>query len=139
MADLPEVPDLAVISLGRERVVDTAAECAQHGIKRLVVISQGFATTPGAPNCRRNWSASPWSTASECWGPIPWGSSSLLRLYHRLYRRSPDLAPSPLTMVAQSGAFQVGASSFTGRLGKAIDVGNACDLDMVDVLDIFGK
>ena len=43
VADLPEVPDLAVISLGRERVVDTAVECAQHGIKRLVVISQGFA------------------------------------------------------------------------------------------------
>ena len=43
VADLPEVPDLAVISLGRERVVPTAVECAQHGIKRLVVISQGFA------------------------------------------------------------------------------------------------
>ena len=38
-------------------------------------------------------------------------------------------------MVAQSGAFQVGASSFTGRMGKAIDVGNACDLDVVDVLE----
>ena len=46
-----------------------------------------------------------------------------------------DPEPAPLTMVAQSGAFQVGASSFTGRMGKAIDVGNACDLDVVDVLE----
>ncbi len=43
LADLPEVPDLAVISLGRERVLPAFQECAAHGIKRVVVISQGFA------------------------------------------------------------------------------------------------
>jgi acetyltransferase len=46
-----------------------------------------------------------------------------------------DPEPAPLTMVAQSGAFQVGASSFIGQMGKAIDVGNACDVDVVDVLE----
>ncbi len=43
VADLPEIPDLAVISLGRERMVPAVLDCVQHGIKRLVVISQGFA------------------------------------------------------------------------------------------------
>src|SRR5512139_875595 len=43
VADLPEIPDLAIISLGRERVVGAALECVRHGIRRLVVISQGFA------------------------------------------------------------------------------------------------
>ena len=46
-----------------------------------------------------------------------------------------EAAPAPLAMVAQSGVFQVGASSFTGQMGKAIDVGNAGDVDVVDVLE----
>ena len=43
VADLPEIPDVAVISLGRDRMVPAVRECVQHGVKRLVVISQGFA------------------------------------------------------------------------------------------------
>jgi acetyltransferase len=46
-----------------------------------------------------------------------------------------DLNPPPLTMVAQSGVFQVGFESFTHRVGKAVDVGNGCDIDFVDVLE----
>jgi acetyltransferase len=43
--------------------------------------------------------------------------------------------PAPLTMVAQSGAFQVSAACFIDRMGKAIDIGNAADVDAADVLE----
>ena len=80
VADLPEVPDLAVISLGRERVVPAFQECAaarhqagggdQPGVCRRRRPGQG---TAGA----NSW---PWpgSTASGFWGPTPWGSSTPL-------------------------------------------------------------
>ena len=43
VGDLPEVPDLAVISVGRENVLPVFAACVEHGIRHVVVISQGFA------------------------------------------------------------------------------------------------
>ena len=48
-----------------------------------------------------------------------------------------EAQPPPLTIVVQSGVFQVGFESFTGHLGKAVDVGNCCDVDFVDVLNFL--
>ena len=137
VADLPEVPDLAVISLGRERVVDTAVECAQHGIKRLVVISQGFADADArGAELQAELVRLAREHGVRVLGPNTMGVLNPFSGFTTAFIDVPrDPEPAPLTMVAQSGAFQVGASSFTGRLGKAIDVGNACDLDVVDVLE----
>ncbi|MBW1992374.1 MAG: CoA-binding protein, partial [Deltaproteobacteria bacterium] len=43
VGQLPEVPDLAVIALARDRVLPVLEECLAHGIRRFVIISQGFA------------------------------------------------------------------------------------------------
>jgi acetyltransferase len=137
VADLPEVPDLAVISLGRERVVDTAVECAQYGIKRLVVISQGFADADArGAELQAELVRLARDYGVRVLGPNTMGVLNPFYGFTTAFIDVPrDPRPAPLTMVAQSGAFQVGASSFTGRLGKAVDVGNACDLDVVDVLE----
>ncbi|MGO8762778.1 MAG: acetate--CoA ligase family protein [Desulfobaccales bacterium] len=137
VADLPEVPDLAVISLGRERVVDTARECARHGVKRLVVISQGFADADArGAELQAELVALARKHGVRVLGPNTMGVLNPFSGFTTAFIDIPrDSAPAPLTMVAQSGAFQVGASSFTGQMGKAIDVGNASDLDMVDVLE----
>src|SRR5512137_712757 len=39
---LPEVPDVAIISVGRERVADVVRECGDFGISRAIIITQGF-------------------------------------------------------------------------------------------------
>ena len=137
VADLPEVPDLAVISLGRERVVPAAAECVQHGIKRLVVVSQGFADADArGAELQAELVHLAREHGVRVLGPNTMGVLNPFSGFTTAFIDIPrEPRPSPLTMVAQSGAFQVGASSFTGRLGKAIDVGNACDLDAVDVLE----
>ena len=136
LADLPEVPDLAVISLGRERVLPAFQECAALGIKRVVVISQGFAD---ADDRGKELQAQLMALAREhgvrFLGPNTMGVLNPLAGFSTAFVDIPrEAAPVPLTMVAQSGVFQVGASSFTGRMGKAIDVGNAGDVDVVDVL-----
>jgi acyl-CoA synthetase (NDP forming) len=137
VADLPEVPDLAVISLGRDRVVDTAGECARHGIKRLVVISQGFADADArGAELQEELVRLAQEYGVRILGPNTMGVLNPFSGFTTAFIDVPrDPRPSPLAMVAQSGAFQVGASSFIGRMGKAVDVGNACDLDMVDVLE----
>ncbi len=137
VADLPEVPDLAVISLGRERVGPAARECVEHGIKRLVVISQGFADADArGAELQAELVALAREHGVRILGPNTMGVLNPFSGFTTAFIDVPrEPAPAPLTIVAQSGAFQVGASSFTGQMGKAIDVGNACDLDMVDVLE----
>jgi acyl-CoA synthetase (NDP forming) len=137
VADLPEVPDLAVISLGRERVLPTFAECAAHGIKRVVVISQGFADADDrGQELQEQLTALARERGVRYLGPNTLGVLNPFAGFSTAFVDLPrDMSPAPLTMVAQSGVFQVAASSFTGRLGKAIDVGNAGDLEVVDVLE----
>ncbi len=137
VADLPEVPDLAIISLGRERVVGAARECARHGVKRLVVISQGFADADArGAELQAELTRLAQKYGVRVLGPNTMGVLNPFSGFTTAFIDIPrDLRPAPLTMVAQSGAFQVGPSSFTGQMGKAIDVGNACDVDVVDVLE----
>jgi acyl-CoA synthetase (NDP forming) len=137
VADLPEVPDVAVISLGRDRMVAAVRECVQHGVKRLVVISQGFAD---ADDHGKELQAEVVGLARDYGarvvGPNTMGILNPFYGFTTAFidiPRDPD--PVPLTVVAQSGAFQVGPVSFTGRMGKAIDIGNAADVDVVDVLE----
>ena len=108
-----------------------------HGIKRVVVISQGFAD---ADDRGKELQAELVALAREhgvrFLGPNTMGVLNPFCGFTTAFIDVPrEPAPAPLTMVAQSGAFQVGASSFTGRMGKAIDVGNAGDVDVVDVLE----
>lgn len=48
IAAIPEVPDLAIIVVPKERVVQVAREAGQAGIKGLIVISAGFKEVGGA-------------------------------------------------------------------------------------------
>ena len=40
--ELPELVDMAIISVGRDRVLPLFEQCIKVGIKRVIVISQGF-------------------------------------------------------------------------------------------------
>jgi acyl-CoA synthetase (NDP forming) len=137
LADLPEVPDLAVISLGRERVLPAFQECAALGIKRVVVISQGFADADDrGKELQAQLAALAREHGVRFLGPNTMGIHNPFFGFTTAFIDIPrEASPVPLTMVAQSGVFQAGASSFTGRMGKALDVGNAGDVDVVDVLE----
>lgn len=43
VADLPEAPDLAIITLPRDRVLDAVRACAARGVRAVVVVTAGFA------------------------------------------------------------------------------------------------
>ena len=137
VADLPEVPDLAVISLGRERVLPAFTECVAHGIKRVVVISQGFADADErGQELQAQLTVLAREHGARYLGPNTMGVLNPFAGFSTAFVDIPrEASPAPLTMVAQSGVFQLGASLFTGRMGKAIDLGNAGDVDVVDVLE----
>ncbi|MEJ2671127.1 MAG: acetate--CoA ligase family protein [Deltaproteobacteria bacterium] len=137
VAALPDVPDLAVISLGRERLVSALRDCVQHGIKRVVVISQGLADADArGQQLQDDIVRIAREHGARVVGPNTMGILNPFSGFTTAFIDVPrDHQPPPLTLVAQSGAFQVSAASFVGRLGKAIDIGNAADVDAVDVLE----
>lgn len=137
VANLPEIPDLAVISLGRERMVPAVRDCVKHGIKRLVVISQGFADADDrGKELEEEIVRIAREHGARLVGPNTMGIINPFAGFTTAFIDVPrDPNPPPLTMVAQSGAFQVSSACFIDRMGKAIDIGNAADVDAVDVLE----
>ncbi len=141
VADLPETPDLAVISVGRDRVLPVFRECAERGIRNVIVISQGFSDADQAGAALQEQLV---TIAREhgvrVLGPNTMGVlNGFAHFSTGFVDIAQDPSPPPLTMVAQSGVFQVGYESFTHRMGKAVDVGNGCDIDFVDVLEYLER
>lgn len=137
LADIPEVPDLAVIAVGRDRVLPVAEECFAKGIRWLIIITQGFAD---ADREGKRLQEALVTAARHCQariiGPNTMGVMNAFNGFTTAFvdlPRSPD--PAPVSLVAQSGALQVGSESFLGPLGKAVDIGNAADLGFVEVLE----
>ncbi|MGQ9920854.1 MAG: acetate--CoA ligase family protein [Desulfobacca sp.] len=135
--DLPEVPDLAVIAVGRDLVLSVVEECLAKGIRWLVIISQGFADadTQGR-QLQAKLVAAVRRSQAHLIGPNTMG---VLNAHAHFTTAFVDLIcpaePPPVSLVAQSGAPQVGAESFTGPLGKAVDLGNAADIGFPEVLE----
>lgn len=137
VSELPEAPDLAVISVGRDRVLQVLTDCIAKGIKRVIVISQGFADADDrGKELQGQLSALARSSGTRIIGPNTMGVLNAFNGFSTAFVDiARDPAPCGVAIVVQSGVFQVGFESFTDRLGKAIDLGNSCDLDFVDALE----
>ncbi|MGA2026291.1 MAG: acetate--CoA ligase family protein [Syntrophobacteraceae bacterium] len=139
VGDLPEVPDLAVISVGRKDVLPVFAACVEHGIRNVVVISQGFADADErGRRLQTELQAMAQAGKVRVVGPNTLGIVNAFNGFSTSFIDIPrDPSPPPLSIVVQSGVFLGGLESFTGRLGKGIDIGNASDVDFVDVLEFL--
>jgi acetate---CoA ligase (ADP-forming) len=142
VTDVPEVADLAIISIGRDNVVAAFKECIQAGITSVIVISQGFSDADEHGNklqeeivglARRN--------GVRVLGPNTMGSLNNFRNFSTSFvdLPIPEKVP-PVSLVAQTGVIQVGYQDFAYQSwGKALDIGNGCDVDFVDALEYFGN
>lgn len=137
--DLPEVPDVAVISLGRDRVLRAFTQGLQKGIKRFIVISQGFADADEeGKRLQTELTRLAKKAGARVVGPNTMGIVNPFNGFTTAFVDIvKDPAPPPLSIVVQSGVFQVGYECFTDRMGKAFDIGNGCDVDFVDVLNFL--
>ncbi|GLI35423.1 acetate--CoA ligase family protein [Desulforhabdus amnigena] len=136
---LDGIPDLAIISVGRDRVLPAFLQCAQKGIRHVVVISQGFAD---ADDRGKELQGELQEVARQygvrVLGPNTMGTINAFSSFSTAFVDiEKEDAPPPISVGAQTGVLQVGFESFTGRLGKAIDIGNAGGVDFIDVLEYF--
>ena len=138
IGDVPDPVDLAVISVGRDRVLPMVENCIRAGVKRIVIITQGFAD---ADEAGRDLQARILAVGREngvrILGPNTMGVVNNFKSFTTAFI---DLDPPrdfpPVSLIAQTGVIQVAAQNMAYRnWGKAIDIGNGADLDVVDALE----
>lgn len=140
---LPEIPDLAVVSVSAAYVPDVLEACGRVGLRHVHIFTSGFGETGTreginlekrlagicrdhgiqliGPNCM-----GPYCPASRltAWGAIPG-------------------LPGPLGIISQSGGMTQRLTEYTASLGlgvsKAVSFGNGTVLDALDWLESFGE
>ena len=137
--DIREPIDLAVISLDRNQVLPAVDSCVNAGIKALVVISQGLADVGKEGKVLQNKVRdAARAKGARIVGPNTMG---VVNNFHNFTTSSIPLVKthSSVSIICQSGIFITGFYSFTGPIGKAIDIGNTCDVDFADVLEYYAS
>ncbi len=142
VADVPEQADLALISIGRDLVTEAVSDCICAGIRRVIIISQGFsdADERGA-DLQREIAELAGRSGTRILGPNTMGVLNNFRHFSTGFidTRPPRRVP-PVSVIAQTGLIQVASENFSyGGWGKAVDIGNGCDVDFTDALDYFGE
>ena len=137
---VPEAADLALISVGRDQVIKAFKECIAAGIGRVIIISQGFSDADRhGRDLQHEIAGIARESGVRVLGPNTMGvlnnfynfSTGFIDL--RIPRHTP-----PVSLIAQTGLIQVASQNFAYHTwGKAIDIGNACDVDFVDLLEYF--
>ncbi|RLC27232.1 MAG: hypothetical protein DRH56_03215 [Deltaproteobacteria bacterium] len=137
--DIGRKIDLAVISLPREKVPARLRECMAAGVRAVIVVSQGFSDADErGKRLQREMVTAARENGVRILGPNTLG---VINGFSRFTTSFMPLTPhmSPVSVICQSGVFFVGAGSFTGPVGKGIDLGNGCDIGFRDALEYFGS
>jgi acyl-CoA synthetase (NDP forming) len=141
VADIPETVDLAVISVGRDRVQATFEDCIRAGIGHVIIISQGFADADERGRGLQDQIARRAREAGvRVMGPNTLGVVNNFSHFNTAFVEiSFPEEFLPVSLIAQTGFIQVASRNLAWRdIGKAIDVGNSCDVDIADALDYLG-
>ncbi len=137
IANVPEAVDLAVISVGRERVIPMLDQCISAGVRRVVIITQGFADADEkGKKLQEEIQRRAKANGVRILGPNTMGVLNNFRKFTTSFVDvvRPEIF-SPVSLIAQTGLFQVASQDMTYKhWGKAIDIGNGCDIDVVDSL-----
>lgn len=138
VADVPEVADLAVISVGRDRVMRMFEDCVRAGIQRVIIISQGFADADSrGAELQREIVKLAHAEGVRVIGPNTMGVINNFNHFTTSFVDFPfPDSFMPVSLIAQTGFFQVASRNLAYKnWGKAIDIGNTSDVDFVDALN----
>ena len=137
---LPHPVDVAIVSIAREHVLKTLEGCIQAGIRSAVVITQGLADADSeGARLQREMVQLAREGGLRIVGPNTIGvsnafsrfTSSFIEVHHD---------ESPVGIVSQSGLFMMGhllVNNEPAGFSMSIDLGNSCDIDLVDVLEYY--
>ncbi|MEU0375470.1 GNAT family N-acetyltransferase [Streptomyces sp. NPDC006283] len=143
VGDIEEPVDLAIVAVPAERVPEAVADCGEHGVQGLVVLSAGYAESGAAGRERqRELVRQARSYGMRIIGPNSFGiisTSDAVRLNASLAPQAP--APGRIGLFTQSGAIGIALLSGLHRRGAAlssfISSGNRADVSGNDFLQYW--
>ncbi|MET9373543.1 GNAT family N-acetyltransferase [Streptomyces sp. NPDC002992] len=140
VGDIGEPVDLAIVAVPAERVPEAVADCGEHGVQGLVVLSAGYAESgPEGRERQRALVRQARSYGMRIIGPNAFGiinTSADVRLNASLAPEMP--APGRLGLFTQSGAIGIALLAGLHRRGAGlssfISAGNRADVSGNDFL-----
>jgi acyl-CoA synthetase (NDP forming) len=142
VADLPEAPDVAILSVPAEATEAAVRDCVTRGVKAAIVFSAGFAEVgaDGAAQQHRLVEIAR-GGALRLLGPNCLGVMNPGQGFYGTFSVVLDAAPlqaGPIGIVSQSGAYgaHIAHLARQRRLGVSqwITTGNECDIDVAEAL-----
>ncbi|MCK4262553.1 MAG: CoA-binding protein [Dehalococcoidia bacterium] len=137
--ELPEKVDLAVVSLPRSLVPEIVRQCVDAGIPAITIVTQGFADADDDEGERLQEEIDGLieGNGTRVLGPNTFGTANAYINFSSSFIRM-RMETLPVGLICQTGAFFVGFCDIRS-VGKAIDLGNACDIDLADGLEYYGQ
>ncbi|UCH50692.1 MAG: CoA-binding protein, partial [Chloroflexota bacterium] len=143
IAEVPEIPDLAVIVIPPSGVPKVLGECAVKGIRSGVVITAGFAeVNVEGERLQQEMTQIASSSGLRFIGP---NSDGIVNPHHQLYPQMPPIfpRPGPISIVSQSGNIvgSIMRQAIDNGFGcaKCISSGNEADLHSEDYIRYLGE
>lgn len=143
VSDIPDRVDLAVVAVPAQEVLDVVADCAEAGVRTLLVLSAGFAEAgPVGEELQRQLLSRAREAGMRVLGPNSFGvinNHPEVRLNASL---APQVPPSGrLGLFAQSGALGIAVLASAARRGLGISVfasaGNRVDVSGNDFMQYW--
>lgn len=132
--DIPEVPDLAVICAPRDAVPGLFNQCAEKGIKLVVITAQGFFDGDERGKLmQKDILHIATNHGVRILGPNTLGVVNNFNHFCASFMRFINTA-STTGILCQSGVFIVGATQIYNGIGLLIDTGNTADIEYADLL-----
>jgi acetate---CoA ligase (ADP-forming) len=141
VTDLEAPPDLAIIAVPARHVVGIARECADFGVRSLLVFTSGFAeaSSEGA-RWQRDLVAVGQAGGMRICGPNCIGQINLPDGAVTTFGSLPDLPAvhGSIGLASQSGAYGLTLFKFARSvdlpIAHVLSTGNECDVDVTDAL-----
>jgi len=135
--DIPFHVELAVVVSPRNTVPGVIRRCGEKGIKSVVVPGQGFADADDeGKKLQQDIINLAKYYGIRILGPNTLGVLNPFANFTTSFLLLIDIHTLPIGMISQSGVFFTTVGRYS-CFGKAIDVGNACDIDVADALEYF--
>ena len=142
-ASVKEIPgdvDLAIIVTPRKVVPQIVSQCGEKGIKAAIVVGQGFADAADKEGKRLQQELIETARKSgvRILGPNTVGSANAFIDFTTSFLKQTDIRKLPVGVVCQSGLF-FGTVGRLRLLGKGLDLGNSCDIDVAEAMEHFAE
>jgi len=141
LGEIQDDIDVAVMAIPARFVFDAAVECADKGVKHLVVISSGFSEVGNIDEEKRIVDYAR-QHGMRVLGPNVFGVFSDASAMNATFGPS-GILPGHVAIVTQSGALGIAMIGKTAAeslgLSAVVSVGNKSDIDEADLLEYLGR